>query len=539
MRRSSLMLNSICILFVLFVFFVVNSSVPAAEPTYWQDIRPVLRKHCTVCHNERNIRDPDLSGGLALDAFESILKGGKTKVLKPGDSADSLLISILRHPKKERRMPKDADPLPDETVALLKRWIDGGTKEGTRIEVVESTGTSPAARRKFLDVVLPTKINKPPKLELALPVGPLPPVAAVAFSPDASLLAIGTYGRVTLWDTKEAKPIRAITHVLGAVNDLKFSPDGTILAVAGGQPSARGDLRLFEVKSGKLLANLGGHADVVACVAFTSDGKTLASASFDKTVRLWDVATHEVKQTLTGHSDFVYSVAFSPKGDWIVTASKDRTVRLSDPKTGQSRFTFSGMEQDVLAVAVTPDGSQVVSSGYEPGLFWWNPQTGEQKKRQNGHDVAVHEIAFDKAGKLVASAGGDKTVRLWNGTGGEPIRSFPAGSMVYAVALRPDGQQVAAGCFDGFVRVWDTANARLLATIAHLPASGEAIEWLALTPEGYVSGSEAVLAKGNWRSDGKPTAGETLWPVLKQPSQVAKALRGDKIPEPAFPTAKK
>jgi|SRR5262245_12605608 len=539
MRRTSLILNQLCVFFVLIVSFVVNSSAPAAEPTYWQDIRPILRKHCTVCHNERNIKDLDLSGGLALDAFGSVLKGGKTKVVKPGDSADSLMVNILRHAKKERRMPKDADPLPDETVALLKRWIDTGANEGTKIEVAEITAPISSVRRKFLDVVLPTKINKPPKLELALPVGPLPPVAAVAFSPDALLLAIGTYGRVTLWDTTEAKPIRAITHVLAAVNDLKFSPDGTILAVAGGQPSARGDLRLFEVKSGKLLANLGGHADVVACVAFTSDGKTLASASFDKTVRLWDVATHELKQTLTGHSDFVYSVAFSPKSDWIVTASKDRTVRLSDPKTGQSRFTFSGMEQDVLAVAVTPDGSQVVSSGYESGLFWWNPQTGEQKKRQNGHDIAVHEIAFDKNGKLVASAGGDKTVRLWNGATGDPIRTVPAGSMVYAVALRADGQQVAAGCFDGFVRIWDTTNARLLATIAHLPAAGEETEWLAMTPEGYVAGSDAVLAKGNWRSDGKLMAGESIWPVLKQPAQVAKALHGDKIAEPMFPNTKK
>jgi DNA-binding beta-propeller fold protein YncE len=516
-----------------------KSSSVAAEPTYWQDIRPILRKHCTVCHNERNIKDPDLSGGLALDAFESILKGGKTKVVKPGDSADSLLVNILRHAKKERRMPKDADPLPDDTVGLLKRWIDAGAKEGTKIEVIESTGTGPVARRKFLDVVLPTKVTKPPKLELALPVGPLPPVAAVAYSPDGKLLAIGAYGRVTLWDTSEAKPIRAITHVLGAVNDLKFSPDGTTLAVAGGQPSARGDLRLFEVKTGKLLANLGGHADVVACVAFTADGRTLASASFDKTVRLWDMATHQVKQTLTGHSDFVYSVAFSPKGDWIVTASKDRTVRVADTKTGQSRLTLSGMEQDVLAVAVSPDGAQVVSSGYEPSLHWWDPQTGQQKKRQGGHDIAVHELAFDKAGKLVASAGGDKTVRLWNGASGEPIRSLPAGSMVYAVAVRPDGQQVAAGCFDGFVRIWDSGNARQLIALAQLPASSDTIEWLAQTPEGYVSGSDAALAKGQWRSGGKPVAAEALWPALRKPEQVAKALRGEKIAEPTLPLSRK
>src|SRR5215470_17593067 len=85
----------------------------SAEPTYWQDIRPVLRKHCTVCHNGRNAGDADLSGGLALDSYEAVRKGGKTTVVKPGDGGESLLVTILRHSKKDRRMPRDADPLPD------------------------------------------------------------------------------------------------------------------------------------------------------------------------------------------------------------------------------------------------------------------------------------------------------------------------------------------------------------------------------------------------------------------------------------------
>jgi hypothetical protein len=526
------MFNQKQLLCVFFLCVLCDSVVRSAEPTYWQDVRPVLRKHCTVCHNARNAGDLDLSGGLALDGYEAVKKGGKIAVVKPGHGAESLLVTILRHPKKDRRMPRDADPLPDETVALLKAWIDGGAKEGTRPAESETAVTSPAARRpvRHTDIVLPTKL----KLQLALPIGPLSPVAAVAFSPDATLLAVGSYGRVTIWDTRDAKPLRVITHVLGAVNDLKFSFDGTILAVAGGQPSARGDLRLFDVKTGQLLANLGGHTDVVACVAFSPDGKTLASASFDKTVRLWDVPTRQLKRTLTGHSDFVYFAAFSPKGDWLASASKDRTVRLTDAASGASRLTFSGMESDVLAVAVSPDGSQVVSSGYEPGLFWWNSQTGERTRKQNGHDVAVHELSFDKAGKLLASAGGDKTVRLWNGADGAPLRTLPAGSMVYAVALRPDGAQVAAGCFDGFVRIFETGGGRQLLTLAHFPADGDAIEWLALTPEGYVAGSESTLSRGKWLNAAAP-----LWATLKKHDQVARAWRGEKVAEPVLPPAGK
>src|SRR5205814_5547512 len=100
-----------------------------------------------------------------------------------------------------------------------------------------------------------------------------------------------------IWDLAAAKPAKVLTNVLGAVNDLKFSPDGKRLAVAGGQPSARGDLRLFDTKDWKLAASLGGHLDTVSCVSWSPDNMKLVSASFDKTVRLWDVKTNKVLHT--------------------------------------------------------------------------------------------------------------------------------------------------------------------------------------------------------------------------------------------------
>src|SRR5690606_15007412 len=136
--------------------------------------------------------------------------------------------------------------------------------------------------------------------------------------PDGRLLAAGRYGRVTVWDAEQARPAKVITNVLGAVNDLRFSPDGKLLAVAGGQPSARGEARLFSTGDWKQVANLTGHADVVSSVAFRPGGKQLVTASFDRTLRLWDLATFQPVRTYNAHSDFVYAVDFAPGGEWFV-----------------------------------------------------------------------------------------------------------------------------------------------------------------------------------------------------------------------------
>lgn len=529
--------------FVCFVCFVVPSSLRAAEPTYWQDIRPVLRKHCTVCHNEKRVSEVDISGGVALDSYEAVAKRPKRAVIHAGKSAESKLVKLLLVNDENKRMPQGAPALSEETIALIRRWIDDGVKEGTKPATVETaqTKTEPVRTRK-LDVILPTNAIPPPgllgpgapaKLDLALNVGPLSPIATVTFSPDGKLLAVGSYGLVTIWDLEKAQPSKTLTNVLGAINCLRFSPDGQTLAVAGGQPSAKGEVRLFKVTDWSLMAALAGHSDVVSCIAFTADGKQLATASFDKTVRLWDTATYKVAKTLTGHSDFVYAIAFSPDGQWLVSASKDRTVKMIEIATGKSLLTLSGTDQDVLAVAVSPDGKQIVSSGMEPQLCWWNPKTGERTRRQNGHGIAVHELCFSKDGKRVVSAGADRTLRLWASDTGTVQQTINVGSIVYAVALTPDGQRVAAAGADGLVRLYDTSSRPLVTLLSLLPA-GEQHDWLAITPEGYANGSDSLVGVGHWRMAGKGIEAETVWKALRQVEAVSRATRGEALSVPVF-----
>lgn len=527
---------------ILLLLLVTMPASAQTDLTYWQDIRPIFRKHCTACHSTKNLNKVEASGGLALDTFEAVKKGSRQSVVTPGKSDKSLLHELLVTSDVKRRMPLESDALSKEKTELVKRWIDAGAKEGTPPLEVAVGPTKKTLTRK-LDVVLPTGAILPAgfagpkvagKLDLVMKIGPLAPVTAVAFSPDNKLLAAGSYGQIVIWDLNEAKPVKLLTNVLGAVNDLRFSPKGDILAVGGGQPSAKGDLRLYQTTDWKLLATLRGHDDVVFSLAFTQDGKQLASASFDHSVRLWDVATSALLKEFHHHSDFVYAVAFSPDGKRLVSASKDRTVALIDIETGKSVFTFSGMEQDIMAVAFHPDGKSVISSGFEASIYWWNTQTGERIKLQGGHGIATHELAFSKDGKRIISAGADRTVRSWDGTAGTLVKAFPVGSSAYCVAIIANNKLVASGSFDGLVRVWDEASGRHLVTLLGLAGESDSLDWLALTPEGYATGADKFIAQSRWRVSGQEAKVDAVWSVLRQPAQVARAIRGEAVPTPVF-----
>lgn len=505
---------------------VLASVCSAGDPTYWQDVRPILRKHCTVCHNERRVDELEVSGGLALDSPAAILKGGKQAVLVPQHPEQSLFITLLTSKDPKRAMPLDADPLPAEEIAVLRRWVELGAPEGDRPggESTASVAVPPVAKFRKLPVTLVTKAvlpktsKTPGALSLRLPIGPLPPVSALAFSPNSQQLAVGVYGRVTVWDLASGRPVSVLTNVLGSVNDVKFSPDGSLLAVAGGQPSSRGDLRLFSTKDWKIVGTLGGHKDVVSSVAFSGDGRRLVTASFDKTARLWNVAdpTHpQLLHTFTGHTDFLYGVAFSPDGRWYATASKDNTGRVVDAETGASRLTLSGNDQEVYAVAILPDGEKILTSGQDPRLNVWESKQGERLKQIAGPGLASYELAVDSQGKLGVVAGGDRTARLFDAKSFAVTKSLPHDAVVFAVAIDPSGQRIATGGTDGLTKLW-TADGTQIATLWSGAGEGELGSWLVLLPDGGHVGAESLLSQAEWLAGSTPADVMAVTPLYKR-----------------------
>ncbi|MFJ9643890.1 WD40 repeat domain-containing protein [Streptomyces sp. NPDC101206] len=346
-------------------------------------------------------------------------------------------------------------------------------------------------------------------------------VTALAFSPDGGLLAAGGWsGEVRLWEAATRTPIGdRLTRDLSSVHSVAFSPDGRLLAAAGSggvwlwdpttgtpfsDPLADRDPRavalsvafspidqllavgstaglrlwdpLFRVPRGEHLTS-----DTVRTVAFSPDGRLLATGGQDGTVRLWDpLLRAPLCDPLLGHTGFVGAVAFSPEGYLLASGSQDGTVRLWDPllraPLGAPLTDGTGW---VHAVAFSPDG-RLLAAGSSKGVRLWEHtarpsptvrQTampiaaravlnGMRRGRPTAltplEDEGLRDAVFSPDGRLLATAG-TRGVRLWDPVSGDALGGPPGLSTgrVEAVAFSPDGRFLATGGQDGTVRLWD------------------------------------------------------------------------------------
>lgn len=342
------------------------------------------------------------------------------------------------------------------------------------------------------------------------------PVYGVAFSPDEKLLATtGSDKKIRLWDLARGELKRVMEGRDGHTDEIygiTFSPNGQVLATASWDGTAKlwdlsgNCLRTFHNigpdgqrsratnvafdPAGKLLAissfdgiakvwdttstsneplvQLRGHQGPVIGVAFSSDGKSIATASADRTAIVFDTLSGEPKKVCKGHMGFVYSVSFNPAGDHLATSSMDQTAiiwNISDPHLTEPKpeHVLRGHGNMLGVVTYSPKGDLLATASADGTAKIWDARTGTDLLTLAGHNSLVYGVAFSPDEKQVATASWDGTARVWNISGGLNLVGHTG--EIKAVSYSEDGRFLATGSADGTAKIWDSEDGSVLGTI--------------------------------------------------------------------------
>ena len=300
------------------------------------------------------------------------------------------------------------------------------------------------------------------------------PVTSLAMSPNGKLVSGSYDGAIHFWDRRTGTQLSRLQTQGGRILTIAWSTDGRLLA-SGGQDAV---IRLWDAEQGTLLQELHGHRDQVCKLVFAPQTPLLASGSFDQAIKLWDVETGACRTTLEGHTGIVTGLAWAPDGRTLASASYDMTIRLWDCQTWQCRHILQGHRDGVTSVAFLPGGDRLLSGSFDRTVRTWDVLSGQNVRTMAGYALALFALSWSPDGRFLLSGSSEATLTLWNVTTRAPVQVLRGHrQQVCAVAWSRAGNRIASGSYDQTVRLWDAQTGACTHILQGHTAAVSSVDW--------------------------------------------------------------
>lgn len=438
---------------------------PADKITYDQHVLPLLREKCGSCHNAN-----DKKGDLVLDNFGAMMRGGASGevVATDGDADGSILYRVVAH-LSEPKMPPNAPKLPDENLALIKKWIEGGA--------LENSGSK--AKPKKTSMVAKVEVSNqrpagPPTMPENLVIDPLlvspraNGVTALATSPWAPLVAVSGHKQILMYDTNSLELVGVLPFPEGQPHVLKFSRNSQLLMAAGGRGSHSGKVVLFNVKTGQRVAEVGDEYDVILAADVSPDQTMIALGGPKKIVRVYNVATGEQMYEKKKHTDWITSLEFSPDGVLLATADRSNGLIVWEAFTGREFYVLNGHTNVITDVSWSADGNLLASACEDTTVKLWEMQNGNLVKNIGAHGGGATSVEIVRDGRIV-TVGRDMVPKMWDGGGNNPRNFGGLPGIPTEVAYCAETERLFAGDLLGNVLVFNGKDGAALGQLSTNP----------------------------------------------------------------------
>lgn len=432
----------------------VNRSAPV---DFEKEVLPILSTSCLACHNRSKAK-----AKLVLETPADIRKGGESgPAAVPGKGLESLLVKAAAHaadvdsPMPPPHNPANAPDLNSAQLGLIRLWIDQGANGEVR-------GTSAA----------PKWVTLAPGVQ---------PIYAVAATGDGQFAACGRGNRIDVYnlptgrlvahltDPRLSGPAPAAAH-RDLVESLAFSPDGSVLASGSYR-----EIKLWRRPTAVKKFDMAGLGEATQCAAVSPDSNLIAVGDADGKIRLFDSSDGKASGELTGHDAAVTALCISPDGKRLISVSTDTTARVWDLHARSLLFSIE-TPCELRAVAWVDGGRRFAAAGADGIIRLWTVPDSDgavirPAAELKGHEGGINALAvFPSMDKQLLSGGEDGTVRIWNVDSGRVLREAKHGSAVVAVAVSRDGKRFASAGLDNAIRVWNGQDAKQLAEAKGDPA---------------------------------------------------------------------